>query len=318
MEQLGGEQLGEDNLLPPTDDLGTGNLTLDTTTTFTVQLNGATAGDFDQLDVTGTVTDLGDADLDLTLGFAPTNSDTFTIIDNDLADAVTGVFSNTGGTALNHGDIFGLANGGNNYIFGIYYNVDGASADRTNAATLAAGSGNDVVLVSFGIAETSVEIVGGELVVTDINGGPSDDNITITETATHYVITAPNLALSTSSVGASFVDGNTIQVDKTAVTGLVVNTLANANDTVNTGTDLTFDGRIEINAETINLGGNVTADDAGTAQNIDFNGAVTLTADVTVDGAAVTFASTTDGGQALTVNADGVTTFTGAVGSGRR
>ncbi len=50
-------------------------------------------GGYDQVKVTGTVS-LGGADLDLALlgGFTPSIGNSFTIVDNDGADAVSGTF----------------------------------------------------------------------------------------------------------------------------------------------------------------------------------------------------------------------------------
>ena len=78
---------------------------------------------YDQIKVTGTV-DLTGSTLDATLygGFVPKVGQSYTIIDNDAADAVTGTFT-------------GIANGGTYSNQGVTYtvNYDG-------------GDGNDVVL----------------------------------------------------------------------------------------------------------------------------------------------------------------------------
>ncbi|HEV8267424.1 MAG TPA: autotransporter-associated beta strand repeat-containing protein [Thermoanaerobaculia bacterium] len=74
--------------------LATGNLTLGATDTFAVELNGTTSGtQYDQLNVTGTV-GLGNAALSTTVGYSPMMGDTYTIISNDVSDAVTGAFAN--------------------------------------------------------------------------------------------------------------------------------------------------------------------------------------------------------------------------------
>ena len=68
-----------------------GNLTLDPFSMFEVDLNGATAGTgFSQLNVTGTV-DLRDSTFSPSLGFTPTNGETFTIIQSTAP--ITGTFS---------------------------------------------------------------------------------------------------------------------------------------------------------------------------------------------------------------------------------
>jgi len=95
-------------------------------TTFFVQLDGTTVGTtYDQLNVTGTVNITGAA-LSGTVGFTPAVTNTFTIINNDGSDAITGTFS-----GLGEGELFML---------------DGKQF-RINYA---AGTGNDVVLTYVG------------------------------------------------------------------------------------------------------------------------------------------------------------------------
>ncbi|HEV8267133.1 MAG TPA: autotransporter, partial [Thermoanaerobaculia bacterium] len=108
--------------------LSTGNLSLNASSTFNVELNGTTPGTgYDRVAVNGSVT-LGSAALQVAVGYTPSPGDTFTIIQNDgTGDAVTGTFS-------------GLANGAmfvptGSYQFQIFYN---------------GGDGNDVVLSYVG------------------------------------------------------------------------------------------------------------------------------------------------------------------------
>ncbi len=73
--------------------LNTGGMNLTAGSTLTIEINGSTAGaQYDQVNVIGDVS-LGDATLNVVLGFTPSAGETFTIIENDLADAVTGTFS---------------------------------------------------------------------------------------------------------------------------------------------------------------------------------------------------------------------------------
>jgi len=98
------------------------NVTLDATTTFLVHLNAMNPGTgYDQLNVNGTV-QLGNAALNVVLGFDPAVGSAFTIINNDGSDAVVGTFS-----GLPDGAILAL----NGKPFQIRY---------------VGGSGNDVVL----------------------------------------------------------------------------------------------------------------------------------------------------------------------------
>ncbi len=69
------------------------NLAFTSTGSYECSIEGAAAGSaYDQLAVTGTVT-LGNAILAMTLAYGPTAGQTYTIIDNDGTDAVTGTFN---------------------------------------------------------------------------------------------------------------------------------------------------------------------------------------------------------------------------------
>jgi len=73
--------------------LSTGSVDFDSDSTFPVELDGPVAGaEYDQLDVTGTVS-LGNATLDIQLGYTPPAACTrFTVIDNDASETVSGTF----------------------------------------------------------------------------------------------------------------------------------------------------------------------------------------------------------------------------------
>jgi len=105
--------------------LGTGSLSFDTATTFEVEIDGTSpgVGGHDQLAVTGSVS-LGDAVLDIQLGFSPADSDAFVIIDNDGTDTVSGSFA-----GLSEGSIFSA--GGSDF-----------------AISYQGGDGNDVVVTA--------------------------------------------------------------------------------------------------------------------------------------------------------------------------
>ena len=78
--------------------LNTGNISFASGSTYAVEIGGTTAGNasnnHDQLNVTGTV-NLGSATLSLSSfnGFVPGAGQTFTIINNDDTDAITGIFN---------------------------------------------------------------------------------------------------------------------------------------------------------------------------------------------------------------------------------
>ena len=107
--------------------LTTSNLLFNTTSTpdFFVELNGITAGTgYDQVKVRGSVT-LSNVTLHATLGFQSAISNSFTIIDNDGADAVLGTF-------------IGLAQNATLNINGIPFRIN-----------YTGGTGNDVVLTQL-------------------------------------------------------------------------------------------------------------------------------------------------------------------------
>jgi nitrous oxidase accessory protein NosD len=113
----------------------TGSLTLDGDDDLVLEINGTNPATlFDNFVITGGVA-LGGADLTLTRGFAPAAGDTFTLIDNDAADPVTGTFTNLNGSPFFNGGSFTL--GG--LPFRLFVNGFG---------------GNDVVLVYAGSATT--------------------------------------------------------------------------------------------------------------------------------------------------------------------
>ena len=108
--------------------------------TLAIELNGTTAGSgHDQVDVQGSVT-LGNAILDLSLGFTPQIADTFLIINNDLSDSVIGNFLN-----LLEGEYVSV---------GIY----------TFQISYIGGDGNDVTLYTTEVPEAStwaLMVLGG-------------------------------------------------------------------------------------------------------------------------------------------------------------
>lgn len=114
--------------------LSTGDITYTSGSTYNVEIDGANdtcdaTDGYDQTLVTGTV-DLGDATLviDKASTYTPADGATYTIIDNDGTDAVTGTFN-------------GLAEGGTTTVDGVEYTV-----------SYVGGDGNDVVLSATVVA----------------------------------------------------------------------------------------------------------------------------------------------------------------------
>lgn len=105
--------------------LTAGDVIFNSSTMFTVELNGVSPGSgYDQLNVVGSV-NLGDAVLDPSLGFAGAAGSNFTLIQNDGADPITGTFQN-------------LAEGASFAISGFPFEI-----------TYVGGDGNDVVLTQL-------------------------------------------------------------------------------------------------------------------------------------------------------------------------
>lgn len=100
--------------------------------TYEAEIGGTAAGQYDQLNVTGTVQI--DSGMVLSVSqwqnFVPSAGNTFTIINNDGSDAVTGTFN-------------GLAQGATFTVSGIVYSI-----------SYTGGSGNDVVLTAQSVPST--------------------------------------------------------------------------------------------------------------------------------------------------------------------
>jgi autotransporter-associated beta strand protein len=193
-----------------------------------VELLGGTPGtQHDQLVVTGGV-NVTNANLNI-LAIDTGNLTAGTqilLIDNDTnADAVIGTFS-------------GLAEGAVFDVLGVTFQI-----------TYQGGDGNDVVLTSFGEAETLVTLEAGKLVIEDINK-TTDDGLTITfdSGTSEYVITDPNAALTTDIAGATRPNGNTVRVAAALVTdGVELRTL-DGNDTVTWSGSFTLTGDLVFNS----------------------------------------------------------------------
>jgi hypothetical protein len=131
--------------------LGTGSLTLNSGSTFGVELNGNTVGtQYDQLNVTGSV-NLGGATLNVVCGFPPSNGDTFTILSNDGTDAVVGSFS-------------GLSEGATVDVAGKTFTISYRGGDGNDVA---AGSTTVRVLpiLTFAASGSSVSESAGDVAI---------------------------------------------------------------------------------------------------------------------------------------------------------
>ncbi|MEP1486867.1 MAG: lectin-like protein [Algibacter sp.] len=138
------------------------DLTINTGATFAPFIEGTGVSEFDKLAVNGTLT-LDDANLAPTGGYVIGPDDELIIIDNDgTDDAVVGTFNDLPE--------------GREVIFG----------DFVGMISYEGGDGNDVVLIP--LLDTEVNLTGGTLTIEDINGGLSNDNITLSNDGTTLII----------------------------------------------------------------------------------------------------------------------------------
>jgi len=147
--EVGNIYIGLNGILAPGESTGildAFNTTFDSAI-FSVEIFGTTLGtEYDQLNATGTVTISSNTQLIIELGLfnpADDGSQTFTIINNDLADALTltGKFA-SGIIPLNEGDLF--------------------SADGQNfTISYAGGDGNDVVLTAVPEPASTILMMSG-------------------------------------------------------------------------------------------------------------------------------------------------------------
>jgi CSLREA domain-containing protein len=110
--------------------------------------------------------------------------------------------------------------------------VDVKDSDASGGALVntlsSVDSGNNLNWNFPAVGETDVAVSGGNLVITDINGGATADTITISLNATNVRVTDPSHAL-TAGAGASQVDAFTVDVPLASISSIQVNTL-NGND----------------------------------------------------------------------------------------
>src|SRR5437667_308654 len=161
--------------------------------TFVVELNGTTAGSgYDQLSVTGTV-NLRGAALTGTMGFSPPTGTTFTIINNDGADAIVGTFA-------------GLPEGSTVVLSG-----------QSLTISYVGGTGNDVVLgaarpnlaLSNNVAPAGISPPGTDLTYTVTitnNGSDNATSIVVVDTL------APTVQFKMGSVANTLPPGVSVVV----------------------------------------------------------------------------------------------------------
>ena len=223
--------------------LNTGNISFNSSSTFTVEVNGTTTAgtDYDQLNVTGTVS-LGNATLS-TSGTVTALGNEVILINNDGTDAVTGTFN-------------GLAEGATVTINGVNFKI-----------SYVGGTGNDVTL--SGLDTTTTLDGSGNLVITDANGvGTSNDSLTIKSDTTNskFIISDTSLTFSTSIAGATGHGTNSVTIPFASVSGsqILVNTLG-GNDSLtidlslgNFSKTITYDGGTQTTSDSLTVTGGGT------------------------------------------------------------
>jgi hypothetical protein len=157
--------------------LNVGNTSFASGSFYDVDLGGTTpCSQYDQLKVTGTV-DLGSATLNTTLygGFVPAAGNTFTIVDNDAADAVTGTFN-------------GLAEGATFTASGVTYKI-----------SYVGGDGNDVVIT---VQKVDAAAVAAAAAAAPAVAAPKAPNTGLALVAAHPMTTlAVTLMTSAGMIG---------------------------------------------------------------------------------------------------------------------
>lgn len=276
--------------------LSTGNLTVGANgATYAVELNGTTAGtEYDQTSVTGTVS-LTSPMLSVSLGYAPSIGDAFTIISNDGSDSVSGSF-----IGLSEGATFtiGVATFSISYAGGtgndvvltveeLNYTWDGGGGDSN--WTTAANWISDTAPA----AGASLTFPSGASRLTNTNDFAANTHFTnVTIAGAGYSISGNPIALdgsvsatygssvSTISTGIALQATQTISVSSGGsliLAGVISGTghgltksgagtlsLSNSTDNTFTGTTTVLDGTLELNSAAHAVPGNlVIGDNAG-------------------------------------------------------
>ena len=211
---------------------------------------------------------------------------TFTISrDSDIGDETIEVFTNQD-TATVGDDYSNVAEFTINFPAGgtLSLPVDIAvaaddlpEADETFTVNLAVAGpavnftdnqGLGTILNDDGIFETSVELAGTTLTVTDANGGNSDDTLTFTQSADNLRVTDPTNTLQGTGAGVVQVDANTVDVPLANFDTLVVDT-AVGTDTVDISASLALgDGGLQVATGRASVSGGAAIALAGTGSAI--------------------------------------------------
>ncbi|WP_417394712.1 LamG-like jellyroll fold domain-containing protein, partial [Gimesia chilikensis] len=189
-----------------------GDLKLDSNDQLDVEVNGTVAGtEHDQLVVNGAVS-LGDATLNLIPGFTPADTQSFVLLENDDTDGIVGSFN-------------GYPEG---FEFIDFFGVTGLSAYLTYSG----GDGNDVAIYTEiptpvvtipadgNPDEYSLQIVGGNVILTDVNSGDVIWNTPLAALEDTLVINGEDGQDDTLSIDMTGIDDTTpLQIEFNGGTG---------------------------------------------------------------------------------------------------
>ena len=209
--------------------LDSGNLSLDAASTFTARLNGTTPGiGYDQLDVNGSV-NLGNALLNVSLGYKPAVGDIYTLIANDGTDSVVGTFA-----GLPEGSLITIGSskfrisyaGGDGNDVTLQFVQDTASVllsssfgnavlgqSVTFSATVTASSGTPTGLVTFSdgtnsIGQGTLNPQGvASLTTSSLAAGSHSISATYNGDSNFLTSTSSSLTLTVGKVNQQFVQG---------------------------------------------------------------------------------------------------------------
>jgi autotransporter-associated beta strand protein len=289
-----------------------GNLQMNSGSTLAVEINGTTAGtQYDQITVNGAVNVSG-ATLSATHGYTAGQGDSYTIIVNDAADAITGTFSGLAEGAT-------TTAGGNGTVLTASY-IGGTGNDFTLAAPLNAApvianlngdsvsfiEDSDLILLDAGSDATvtdsdSIDFDGGNVTVSISSGRVSTEDVLSIQnqgTAGGQIGTSGlNITYGGTLIGTRTANGGTdinnlVITLNSAATPAIVQALVRSLTYTNTNTT-TPDTSVRTVRVTVNDG------DGGTSSNADIAVAVVATNDaptLTATGATPTF---TEGGAAV-------------------
>ncbi len=208
--------------------LSTNSVTLTSTSTVDIDINGAaTAGtDYDQIDVTDGLT-LAGASLDVSVGtgYTPASGNVFVIGQNDGGDVVSGTFN-----GLANGDIID----GGGATFQLFYDSD---------ATGAQGAGNDVALV-----DVTPNVQFSSATFHDDEGAGTTMEITLTRSGTLDFESTVQVAFADGTATG----GSALPADYDNTTTPVTVTF-NPSEAVATASLTIFDDTVPEANETVNL-----------------------------------------------------------------